>query len=203
MKSQRGGFAMGLVVGVLIGLALALAVALYVTKVPVPFVNKVPQRGAEQDAAEVQRNKNWDPNAPLTGKTPAKPGVAASAGASPAPAAPAAPAKPAAATPPAAGSTPAATTKADDASARSTKPGVDPFVYFVQVGAFAKTEDAEQQRARLAMLGYSAKVTEREQSGRTMYRVRLGPYQMRDEAESTQAKLQAGGETAALVRVER
>ena len=192
MKSQRGGFAMGLVVGVLIGLALALAVALYVTKVPVPFVNKVPQRGAEQDAAEVQRNKNWDPNAPLTGKTPAKPGTAASSTA-----------PPPTATRPATASAPMATTKPEDTSARSTKPGVDPFVYFVQVGAFAKTEDAEQQRARLAMLGYSAKITEREQAGHTMYRVRLGPYQMRDEAESTQAKLQAGGETAALVRVER
>jgi cell division protein FtsN len=73
----------------------------------------------------------------------------------------------------------------------------------VQVGAFAKGEDAEQQRAKLAMLGFTAKVTEREQAGRTMYRVRLGPYQLRDEAESTQTKLQLGGETAALVRVER
>lgn len=197
MKSQRGGFAMGLVVGVLIGLALALAVALYVTKVPVPFVNKVPQRGPDQDAAEVQRNKNWDPNAPLTGKSPAKPASSASNAALPPPPAPPATAKPAT------GGAPTVTTRPDDSSARSTKPGVDPFVYFVQVGAFAKTEDAEQQRARLAMLGYSAKITEREQSGRTMYRVRLGPYQMRDEAESAQAKLQAGGETAALVRVER
>ena len=41
---QRGGFAIGLIVGLLIGLALALGVALYVTKVPIPFVNKVPQR---------------------------------------------------------------------------------------------------------------------------------------------------------------
>jgi len=66
MKAQRGGFVMGLIVGLLLGLALALAVALYVTKVPVPFVNKVPQRGPEQNAAEIERNKNWDPNAPLS-----------------------------------------------------------------------------------------------------------------------------------------
>ncbi|MFO1336606.1 MAG: hypothetical protein U1E80_16200, partial [Piscinibacter sp.] len=73
MKSQRGGFALGLIVGLLIGLALALAVALYVTKVPVPFVNKVPQRTAEQDAAEQEKNKNWDPNAGLGHKNGAKP----------------------------------------------------------------------------------------------------------------------------------
>ena len=52
MKFQRGGFAIGLVVGLLIGLALALGVALYITKAPVPFINKVPQRTADQDAAE-------------------------------------------------------------------------------------------------------------------------------------------------------
>ena len=66
MKSQRGGFILGMIVGLLIGLALALAVALYVTKVPVPFINKVPQRTAEQDAAEAERNRNWDPNGPLS-----------------------------------------------------------------------------------------------------------------------------------------
>ena len=49
MKMQRGGFVLGMVVGLLIGLALALGVALYVTKVPVPFIDKVPQRTAEQD----------------------------------------------------------------------------------------------------------------------------------------------------------
>src|SRR5215831_3277312 len=75
MKFQRGGFAMGLIVGLIIGLAVALGVALYVTKVPVPFVNKVPQRTAEQDAAEAEKNRNWDPNSPLYGKNPARPNM--------------------------------------------------------------------------------------------------------------------------------
>ena len=69
--AQRGGFLIGLVVGLLIGLALALGVALYVTKAPMPFVNKVPQRTAEQDAAEAERNRNWDPNSALAGRNPA------------------------------------------------------------------------------------------------------------------------------------
>ncbi|MBE0547339.1 MAG: hypothetical protein IH627_06755, partial [Rubrivivax sp.] len=68
MNRQRGGFVMGLVVGLLAGLALALGVALYITKAPVPFINKVPQRTAEQDSAEAERNRNWDPNGPLAGK---------------------------------------------------------------------------------------------------------------------------------------
>jgi len=69
---QHGNFVMGLIVGLLVGLALALGVALYIAKVPVPFINKVPQRTAEQDAAETERNKNWDPNSSLHSKTPAR-----------------------------------------------------------------------------------------------------------------------------------
>src|SRR5574343_1636507 len=68
-SSERGGFVLGLIVGLLIGLAVALGVALYINKTPIPFVNKVPQRTAEQDAEEAERNKNWDPNAPLAGKS--------------------------------------------------------------------------------------------------------------------------------------
>ena len=45
---ERGGFVLGLIVGLLIGLTLALGVALYSTKVPIPFINKVPQRSAVQ-----------------------------------------------------------------------------------------------------------------------------------------------------------
>lgn len=206
MKSQRGGFVMGLIVGLLIGLALALAVALYVTKVPVPFVNKVPQRTPEQDAAETERNKNWDPNAPLA----TRPGRAAS-GAVPALTAPPPPAP--ASAPVAAAPRPAASAPARDPAAilagqtpTSRLPGTpaaDPFMYFVQAGAFGRPEDAEQQRARLAMMGYEAKVTEREQSGKTMYRVRIGPFDRKGDADGAKEKLAGVGVDAALVRVQK
>ena len=77
---QRGGLILGLIIGLLVGLGLALAVALYVTKAPVPFVNKVPPRTADQDAAEAERNKNWDPNAGLAGKQPAPKAADAASG---------------------------------------------------------------------------------------------------------------------------
>jgi cell division protein FtsN len=215
MKSQRGGFVMGLVVGLLAGLALALGVALYVTKVPVPFVNKVPQRTAEQDAAEAEKNKNWDPNSPLYGKNPARPAVAASGLAIPTPD-PAAsatavapephPPAPVSSRDPAAllgGKAVATVTSAKASQPVSTATATDPFSYFVQAGAYAHTEDAEQQRARIAMLGYEAKLTEREQSGRTVYRVRVGPFDSKDEADATKEKLNGAGVDAALVRVQR
>jgi cell division protein FtsN len=188
----------------LVGLALALAVALYVTKAPVPFVNKVQQRTPEQDAAEVERNKNWDPNAPLANKPAApRPTTAPPPGINPVPPPGITPVPPRPASALAEPARPQRDPVPIAIAPQSARPGLDPFVYFVQAGAFSKPEDAEAQRAKLAMLGYAAKITEREQSGRPMYRVRLGPFQLRDEAEATQVKLQAGGETAALVRVER
>jgi cell division protein FtsN len=213
MTSQRGGFAIGLIVGLLVGLGLALGVALYVTKVPVPFVNKVPQRTAEQDAAETERNKNWDPNAPLAGKAPVmRPSAPASAPAAMPPGIATAP--PAVVTGKAAASAPAS--KRDPAAilsgqmpaapavvGKSTKPGADPFSYFVQVGAFSRADDAEQQRARVSLMGMTAKVSEREQSGRTVYRVRLGPFERKEDADAAQEKLAGNGVEAALVRVER
>ena len=77
--NQKGGFALGLVVGLLIGLVLALAVALYITKAPMPFIDKVPQRTAEQDQAEAARNRGWDPNAALGGAAAQRAASAATA----------------------------------------------------------------------------------------------------------------------------
>jgi cell division protein FtsN len=79
----------------------------------------------------------------------------------------------------------------------------EPFTYFVQAGAYSRTEEAEQQRARLAMLGYTARITEREQAGRTVYRVRVGPFEQKDQADAARVQLDGSGVEAALVRVQR
>jgi cell division protein FtsN len=203
MKPQRGGFVIGLVVGLLIGLVLALGVALYVTKVPVPFINKVPQRSPDQDAAEAERNKAWDPNAPLGGRTTARPAP----GAAPAPALPGAAVgtAPKAARDPAAILSGAATPgpAAAASGAKSAKPLANPLIYFVQAGAFQRLDDAEKQRAQLALLGIESKVVERDQSGRTVYRVRVGPFEKQAEAQAAKDRLAEGSVEAVLVRVER
>ena len=207
--SQRGGFAVGLIIGLLVGLALALGVALYVTKVPVPFVNKVPQRTANQDAAEAEKNKNWDPNSPLYGKNPAKPNTTASSAVATAPAT-----APTTVTVPAPRAASGASARDPGAiladkpapkitAAASASTGPDPFAYFVQAGAYGRTEDAEQQRAKLAMLGLEAKLTEREQSGRTVFRVRVGPFDKKIDADAAKEKLAGAGVESALVRVQR
>ena len=91
----------------------------------------------------------------------------------------------------------------DLARAKSANATVDPFDYFVQAGAFRSTEEAEAQRAKLAMMGWQAKVTEREQSGRTVYRVRVGPFGKKDDAEGIKEKFESSGVESALVRVQR
>ena len=221
VRGQRGGFGLGLIVGLVIGLALALGVALYITKAPIPFVNKVPQRSAEQDAAEAQRNKNWDPNAPLASKVPrpAPPateepasGPAAAGAAASAPAATGAPGAGPAATSPArnpaailAGQGPAAVPTAAASAPGPAKAarGAEQYTYFVQAGAFQRPDDAEAHRARLTMMGLEPRVLEREQAGRTVYRVRLGPFDRQADAEALRDKLASTGMEAALVRMER
>ena len=231
IKTQRGSVILGIIIGVVLGLGIALAVAVYVTKVPIPFLNKGGGRTAEQDAAESRKNRDWDPNAPLYGKNPAKPlapapgiiapappvavkpGTPAQAPFGIGPSAPVAdpslkppavvgnaPPKPPAVAKPA---TPANDPLGELAAARSSNPGADPFLYFVQAGAFRTQEDAEGQRAKLSLMGVEARVTEREQSGRQVYRVRVGPFDKKDDADRNKEKLEAGGVETALVRVQR
>jgi len=192
MRQQQGGTLLGFILGLVVGLAVALVVAVYVTKVPIPFMNKAQSRNAEQDAAEEKKNKDWDPNAPLYGKNPAKP------------AAPAEPTDAAPAANPATGA-PADDKKTDDplGDLARAKAGADPFVYFVQAGAYRSEPEAQAQKAKLALKGLVSAVSERDQDGRTVYRVRLGPFDSKDDAEGTKKKLDSAKIESALVRVQR
>ncbi len=229
IQSQRGGTLLGFVLGLVIGLITALGVAMYVTKVPMPFSNKNQSRSADQDAVEAEKNKDWNPNGAIQSKpvTPEAPADATAA--NPAAAAagvpnPGAAAAPAVTADPLAdlakkqnpNSAPAASTPAAPAPAASTPPPAatpqpankapatnDPFTYFVQAGAFKSAADADAQKAKLSMMGIEAKVSEREQAGRAIFRVRSGPFDDKDQAEKIKARLDASGMDAALVRVQR
>lgn len=204
MNRERGGTLLGFIIGVVVGLASALVVAIYVTKVPVPFLQKAQSRSADQNADEAKKNKDWDPNAGLYGKNPAK---------APVPATPASAAQEAKAAKPDA----KADAKAELKPAVSADPlgdlakskaaasdgGDSNFTYFVQVGAYRTAEDAEAQRAKLSLAGIETKVSAKEQSGRMVHRVRVGPFEKRDEAERNKEKLDKSGLETALVRVQK
>jgi cell division protein FtsN len=221
MKKQRGGTLLGFILGALAGLGVALALAVYITKVPMPFMTKTPSRTADDAAAEAKKNRDWDPNAALSGK-PAVKEANAVVDPTAAPAAPVAtgapapsadpvgdlakaktdtPAKPAAPVATAAAAAPAAPSSTSAPAASAT--AGDPFNYFVQAGAFRTPEDAEQQRIKLSLMGLPARVSEREQSGRIVYRVRLGPFDKKDDADKVKVRLDTGGLEATLVRVQK
>lgn len=48
MNQQRGSTLVGFIIGLVVGLGIALGVAIYVTKVPIPFMNKSQTRSADQ-----------------------------------------------------------------------------------------------------------------------------------------------------------
>ncbi|PYE26185.1 cell division protein FtsN [Paraburkholderia silvatlantica] len=72
--------------------------------------------------------------------------------------------------------------------------------YFLQVGAYKTSGDAEQQRARLAFQGFESKVTQRDAGGVTYYRVRIGPFTKFDEMNSTRQRLSDAGIDTAVIR---
>jgi cell division protein FtsN len=215
MNQQRGGTLVGFILGLVVGLAVALGVAVYVTKVPIPFMNKGQTRSADLDAAEAEKNKDWDPNAPLYGKKGAKSGDKpdeakqdAATKVDPKSADPIGELAKVKTAEPKAEAKPKPEAKAPEPKvaepqATEAKPAsTDPFIYFVQAGAYRSTEEAEAQRAKTGMLGLETKISERDQGGRTVYRVRVGPMD-KAEAERVRAKLEAAHIDSAMVRVQR
>ncbi|TSE19604.1 Cell division protein FtsN [Tepidimonas alkaliphilus] len=208
----RGGTLLGFFIGLLVGVGAALAVAVYVTKVPIPLVDRGVQRKPIQPDTEAERLRGWNPNAGLSSAKPTGGSEAMSGGGADQPSA-ASPAEPLSS-----GGAPAPSPEASrdpiaelirQRTAAATSPGesvstaADPFIYYVQAGAFRNPEEAEAQRARLALQGFDAKVSEREQGGQRVWRVRLGPFNSKVEAEVMQERLRGKQFDTALVRVQR
>ena len=206
LTKQVGGTIIGLVLGVVIGLAIAAAVAFFLNKSPVPFVNKAAK-------GEKSIEKAGDPNTGLYGKDGKKDEKKI---AYPDPLAP---------PKDAAKEVPDKTDKADKDVAKAADPikaigeaaakaeaKAEPKAeakaepdkserYFLQAGAFQSAGDADNQKAKLALMGFEARVETAEVEGKgTMYRVRLGPYGRLDDINRVRATLSQSGVDASLVR---
>ncbi|MEX2241065.1 MAG: SPOR domain-containing protein [Burkholderiales bacterium] len=197
-KGSGGGFLVGMFVGLLAGLAIALGIALYLNKTPIPFMSRA------KPAAE-------------DGKPPALAGLP-QGGTAQKPAAPV-PAVTAPAKPRfdfykilAGGEEPlsdrelrerlrAAQTPAPEQTAAAA-PAASKDIYFIQAGAFQNPADADNQKARLAMLGFESNVepTNLPDKG-TFYRVRLGPYAKVEELNRVRQSLAQNGIDANLVKL--
>ena len=103
-------------------------------------------------------------------------------------------------------STTPATSAATAASTASTTgtpaaaAGADDTRYLLQAGAFGASGDAETVKAKIAMLGLNARVESAQIGGKTVYRVRMGPYGSASELADAKAKLSGGGLPAMAVK---
>lgn len=175
-RTQAGSTASGVLVGLLIGVLIAAGVALYINFGPKPFVNKVeqaPRVGQSDPAAQ---------SAPIA--LPGKPG-----------------------------DTPVEKPKYDfykilpggeSASAPvSNKPAADaqPEKIYLQAGAFQNPSDADNLKARLALMDIDANVQRVDLSEKgVFYRVRLGTFATVEAADSMRARLLTEGIDASVVK---
>ena len=187
-KREEGNFLAGMGVGVLIGLAVSLGIAFYLNRTPLPFMSGAKPKQAEKNGA-----------AP---KPPAIAGL------------------------PSGTSAPAPTTSAEKPKfdfyrilpgseepvtekeirerlrAKSGQQDAAKDVYFIQAGSFQNPADADNQKARLAILGYESSVEPANLPDKgTWYRVRMGPYARLDEINKVRQALAQNGIDASLIKV--
>lgn len=74
--------------------------------------------------------------------------------------------------------------------------------YILQAGAFGGSGDAEATKAKIAMLGLSARVESAQIGGKTVYRVRMGPYGSASELAEAKQKLSNGGLPAMAIKAQ-
>ena len=96
----------------------------------------------------------------------------------------------AATTTPATTAAPAGTSTASTSDAR----------YILQAGAFGASGDAESTKAKIALLGLSARVESAQIGAKTVYRVRMGPYGSASELAEAKRKLASGGLPAMAIK---
>lgn len=219
---QHGSTLLGVIIGLIVGLAIAVVVALVITKGSSPFVNKV---GKVDKASESATGQIGDPNKPLYSKQEAAreaakefvkdtPATTTGSEARPETAATDKPAtvKPEVA---AAGKSGAETRtsedkldklvaqvekNADKAGQPKTEAVEEKWTYYLQAGAFREQVDAENTRAKLALLGYEANIVERNSDNGVLYRVRLGPYTQIEAMNKVRNKLSENGIDVAVAR---
>ena len=184
-RRAAGGFLLGMSVGVLIGLAVALGVAFYLNKTPMPFLTAKPTKADKHQAA---------------GKGPAIAGLPQGSSA-----------------PPSAAEKPKfdfykilpgqeepVTEKELRERSRTARSQQESSkdVYFIQAGSFQNPADADNQKARLAILGFESSVEPANLPDKgTWYRVRLGPYNKVEEINRVRQALAQNGIDASLVKI--
>ena len=185
-KKSEGNFLAGMGVGVLLGLAVSLGIAFYLNRTQIPFMAAKPKPAEKSESA---------PKPPAIAGMP-KSGAAPAAGEKP---------KfdfyrilPGAEEP----VTEKEIRERQRAAAKGGQQEAGKDVYFIQAGSFQNPADADNQKARLAILGYESSVEPANLPDKgTWYRVRMGPYAKLDEINKVRAALAQSGIEANLIKI--
>ncbi len=185
-RKSGGSFLLGLFVGLIAGLAIALGVAFYLNKTPVPFLGRAKPAATKDAAAEAKP--------PAIAGLP-QAGAGAAKGAE----------KPKfdfyRILP---GGEEAVTERELKDAARAAEGKVEDAkgVYYIQAGSFQNPADADNQKAKLAILGLESSVEPSTLPDKgTWYRVRLGPYTRLEDLNQARQLLAQNGIEASLVRL--
>jgi cell division protein FtsN len=182
-----GSTFLGILIGLVLGLMIALGVAWYINKLPNPFREK-PQAPAVPAPPAAK--------AGATATTPTAAKDAASTAKATEPPADKDKDKDKAKAPDAAKSDATAEKTAD----KSTPAPKETF--FLQAGSFQSAPDADNLKARLALMGIEAAIQTRTLPEKGVFhRVRIGPYADVEELNRVRAVLTQNGIEAALVKV--
>lgn len=172
-RNSGGSLFIGILIGLVLGLGVALGVAWYINKMPNPFQQKTP-------AAKSEPAKTTEP-----AKAPEKGG------------------KPAAEAKPRFDFykiLPGVEEPATDQQLREAKKGAESF--YLQAGAFQNAPDADNLKARLALIGLQASIQTTTLPERGVWhRVRIGPYGSVEELNRTRDTLKKNGIDTTLIKV--
>jgi cell division protein FtsN len=75
--------------------------------------------------------------------------------------------------------------------------------YWLQTGAFRNQDEAQRQKATLAMQGLEALISEREVEGAVLWRVRVGPFVLQEDVAKARSRLQGAGIAATVIRINK
>ena len=172
--SQSGGTLMGFVLGLLLGLAIAVGVAITLTRgAPEPKLNL--------RAPELSNNKAPVAQAIDEGEIQVEERVDLKK-------------------PLQSKSATAKKSKDPIAAIADSAQGAE---YWLQTGAFRNQDEAQRQKASLAMQGLEAVISEREVDGSILWRVRVGPFIGQDEVVQKRAQLQSASIPSTVIRINK
>ena len=181
-RRSGGGFLIGMFAGLVLGLGTALGIAFYLNKTPIPFVTAKPKAAEKDVKPPVIAGM---PQGTVPAGTPEKPkfdfykilpGQEETVSEK--------------------------ELRARAAAASKGQQDQAKDVYFIQAGSFQNPAEADNQKARLAILGFESSVEPAALPDKgTWYRVRMGPYKKVEEINRVRQMLAQNGIDASLVKI--